>query len=455
MNTNSAYQDLRDSLTTFGQHSITMHRTESSDTFEKLMMKITNRDAVAATNAVLKKMVEVHKMIDADHNRSASLLSRNSARVFLTCFMVLSFKDDVFSSQGFLEEKLIEKARETLESFEHFRDEDGDAHQDHERVDEFIGKFHGFTELFKTWKSQDADKIVEVLCKAFYELEETMKVVLRSGVTEEKNAEGKEREEREEREDIKIWRVEIEGQKEKILEQIRIIGGEKGMARLEDLRDGWMDSVNVLDEKSMLEVARKAYWDKFAADLEGDVPNREMLYGLLGEVRDRLNAFTPRRDDLIAQNNAAIDVGLLRTEIENGAFEDAEFLKLVNFIIERILMFETPAENAVTKAWSAELMSKFAGKTVKYSDILPELMRGVCERLDKIEYDYKRYIEGCRRTSCDKCGASGFEAKIVSYMGMPTMPRCPECNSLLVDMVDEEGEDAGDASGETSGASKK
>ena len=141
-------------------------------------MKITNRDAVKATDAVLKKMVKVCELVDAVHNGSVSLLSKTAARVFLTCFMILSFNDDVFSSKGILEERLIKEAKQTLESFEHFRDEDAGAHHDHDKVSQFIEHFHSFTELFNTWKSQDADKIVEVLCKAYYELEETMKVVL-------------------------------------------------------------------------------------------------------------------------------------------------------------------------------------------------------------------------------------------------------------------------------------
>ncbi len=58
-------------------------------------MKITNKDAVTATDAVLKRMDEVHKLIDADHDMSVSLQSGTASRVFLTCFMVLSFNDDV------------------------------------------------------------------------------------------------------------------------------------------------------------------------------------------------------------------------------------------------------------------------------------------------------------------------------------------------------------------------
>ncbi len=209
--------------------------------------------------------------------------------------------------------------------------------------------------------------------------------------------------------------------------------------------------VDVLDEKSMLEIARKAYWDRFAEELRSG-EKREMLYSLLGEIRDRLNAFTPRRNDLVGENNAAIDVELLRNEIEGKAFGDEDFLKLVNFIIKRILMFETPAENAVTKKWRDELLGRFGGQTVKYHDLLPDLMRGICERLDKIEYDYKRYINGCRKTSCDKCGASGFEAKIISYMGRPTMPRCPVCNGMLIDLGgNEESDESGDGNDEVEG----
>lgn len=431
MNTDKTYDNLRHSLVTFGEHSITMHRTPSSDTFEKLMMKITNRSAVSATDAVLKRIDAVHKLVDEDRNISESLVGKTSARIFLTCFMIISFNDDVFSVKGVIEERLINKANDVLKSFEHFRDVNGDAHRDHDLVKDFVNKFHEFTELFRTWKSQDAEKIVEVLCKAYYELEETMKVVLR-GVND--NSGDGNSKVKEEREDIKIWRTEIEGQKEKIIEQIKIIGGKKGMSRLEELKKSWMESgaVDVLDEKAMLEIARKAYWDRFGEALRGD--DKEMLYGLLEEIKSRLNAFTPRRDDLIKENEDAIDVELLRREIEGKAFGNEDFMKLVNFIIDRILKFETPVENEVTNKWRDNLMNKFAGKTVKYSDMLPDLLRGICERLDKIEHDYKRYIEACQRTSCGKCGANGFEAVINSFMGMPTMPRCPECNELLIDL---------------------
>ncbi len=421
-----------------------MHRTPSSDTFEKLMMKLTNKEAVHATNHVLKHMNNVHKLIDEDHDRSVSLLSKTASRVFLTCFMILSFNDDVFSNKGFLEEKLIEEAKKTLESFEHFRMESGEsgeseAHRDHKLVDQFITNFHNFTNLFNILKSKDAEQIVEVLCKAYYELGETLNVVMRGrGGAGEEGAGEEGAGESEEEEDIRIWREEIESQKAKVLDQIKIIGGKKGLDRLKDLEDKWMEKVDVLDDKSMLEIARKAYWDKMRKDLDAETPNREGLYALLEEIRDRLNRFTPRRDDIIGENNAAIDGGLLKRSIEGGAFDNADFLKLSNFIIERILNFETPAENERTKKWRDELFAKFSGKTVKYSYILPDLMRGICERLDKIEYDYKRYIEGCNKRSCGHCGAQDFEAVIPSYMGRPSMPRCPDCNHMLVDLSSEQ-----------------
>ena len=491
MNKNTAYCDLKKSLSVFGNHKITMHKTPSSDSFEKLMMKITNKDAVKATNSVLKNMNEVHKLIEADHDRHDSLMSKNASRVFLTCFMIISFNDVVFSTKGVIEKRLIDEAKKTLESFEHFRDEQKKAHLDHDLVDEFIGNFHRFTQLFKAWKSQDAEKIVEVLCKAYYELEETMKVVLNkqytvSSTNSNTNADasadagasagvsvddvniGTDSDSVtaidggvatdgsvDEQEDVKIWKIEIEEQKRKIIEQVRLIGGVKGMKRLDELKNSWSDSVDVLDEKSMLEIAKKAYWDRFAMELEGDKPDRSMLYKLLDEVRERLNAFTPNRKDLIGENNDAINIELLKNTIEHKAFNELDFMKLVSFIIDRLLMFETPAENNNTKAWRDGLMGSFAGKTTQYSVLLPELLRGVCERLDKIEHDYLRYINGCKKTSCNHCGATDFVAVINSYMGRPTIPRCPECNHLLIDLSGEEADSsAGGGAGGGAGDGK-
>ena len=420
---NNIYDNLKSSLNRFNNNSIKMKRTPSSDTFDKLMMKITNKEIIKNVKSMINCFNDVHKLVDENHNMH-SLSSNNSARIFLTCFMILNFNDDVVSTIEVVEKELIKQAEKTLESFEHFRQLHLDQHMDHKLISDFVNNFHIMYEMFNSWRTKDADKLVEILSRSYNQLCETEKIVI-SQLNGNKSDDSSD-----ENKGLDIWLSELEKQKNQIIEQIIKIGGEDSVKKLDNFK---VESVNVLNNTDMMAIAKKAYWDRFKEMLSQEQPDRSMLYVLLKEIKERLNKFTPRRDDLLQENNGLIDVEYIKRQIEGDVFSGEQFVGLSNFIIGRILMFESPSENESTKKWQTSMTTLFTQPGSKYSDILPKLLKGICEKLDKIEADYKRFTDVCKKTSCDKCGAQNIEAFIPNYMGRPSMPRCPTCRKSLME----------------------
>lgn len=155
---------------------------------------------------------------------------------------------------------------------------------------------------------------------------------------------------------------------------------------VEELRDvqdvDRSSSTPTAPDDTMMGIARRAFWDAFREKL--DARDFSHLRVVLDEIRERLQALTPRRADLHRELDDAIDSALILPQIEAGSYSPEQFHVLVAFIVGRIAALEAPADSAATQQWQQQFLEQCAaGKA--YRELLPTFFAWVYERLEAIE----------------------------------------------------------------------
>ena len=119
-------------------------------------------------------------------------------------------------------------------------------------------------------------------------------------------------------------------------------------AQTEALRkqlSGQMQKVGVQVEAAM----KKAMADLISATVsKGKLTeaDADWLAGLLAELRDRLNALTPNRDDMHQELAAALDIDLARQMLLHGAADLADVRGLIQIVHDRLRKLCAPAQDA-------------------------------------------------------------------------------------------------------------
>ena len=383
-NTNVVDMNVIEKVNKFNDLRIKMERTPSSATFEQFMLRITNSNAIKTTANLLKSIQNLQL---ADHLSPMKRLGESpvTVKTFLSAFMIIGYSDDVFSTKGTEETILLESAKRMITTFENFCEKIINAEFDQELLGVFKQQHKRYIDVFDSWKSSDSDKLINVLSRSYYELTETKKLIQFQAMNEE----------REQREDEDIWCTEIDKQKEQILTQIRYIGGENAIEKLEDYKP---TEAAVMHQREIYELAEKAYWDSFKEELDAEPPVYKRVLNMLNEIKERLKSYTPRRNDFKKQIDEEIDVSHIENMIKHDAFNTEELVTIVTFIIDRIKMLESPAENDSTEMWRECLVNKLEND-IKFSDILPNIFKDIFRKLDKIESDISNFLKRVEGTS--------------------------------------------------------
>ena len=106
--------------------------------------------------------------------------------------------------------------------------------------------------------------------------------------------------------------------------------------KLKPLHNQIREAMNLAMERSLSHVASK---ERLNAE---DV---DWIMRLCEEIKVRLNNLTPRRKDLHADLNAAIDSQLLKQMLENSAFDNNDFANMVDVIFTRLKMLCAPVQD--------------------------------------------------------------------------------------------------------------
>uniref|UniRef100_A0A6T7QZ90 Ubiquitin-like domain-containing protein n=1 Tax=Hanusia phi TaxID=3032 RepID=A0A6T7QZ90_9CRYP len=103
----------------------------------------------------------------------------------------------------------------------------------------------------------------------------------------------------------------------------------------------WLEEVKAKVELNM----RKAFYDLLENALNPEKPDHEWIVRLYAEMRDRLCALTPRRQDIREEIHEKMDVSLFQQMLTNNAFEVVDLQNLVGFTFARLQLLCSPARD--------------------------------------------------------------------------------------------------------------
>lgn len=388
-----SHETLKNTHSDFNSLRIKMGRTPSSQDFMSFARRINNRHAVKITHNFLKEL---------QHFKKNGLIKEltetvKDVKTFLSAYMIIDNKEDIFSVIGNKEELLYKAAVDMISFFEQLcliiHDQKSDELIDNEPLHSTLDKFHDHHRLyiaaFDAWKSDDITRLITVLSHSYHELRLTQATVLANSTQED----------RELREDEVLWNNEIDKQCDSIRSKIKKIGGVEATAQLDAVPTSAEEETNtttlqpqiinlnsIIKEVKASEEGKEAmtrdYWNEFAKQIAEN--NFDRLYELLQEVNNRLCAIVPNRVDIHEQIGSALDVPFIKRQITADIFDGDQFHSLISFIVEKLKQFGPPVADEAVDNWYDQYLSKITDST-SYSELLPPFFNEVLRRLDQIE----------------------------------------------------------------------
>lgn len=359
---------------------IKMGRTPSSQDFMNFVSRINNRSAVQITHNFLNELQRFKKngLIEDLTN------TVKDVKTFLSAFMIIDNKEDIFSVQGDKEEILFNLAKNMIISFEELcsfiHKETNDVLEEsvdlHNCLDKFHNNYKLYIAAFNSWKSGDLSRLLVVLRHSYYELQLTKEVILKKA----------DEEKRELREDEILWKEEINKQCQSIKNKIIKLGGEEAFTEM-DLHTPSQINLDqivreVMESDEGKEAMTRDYWKQFSDQL--CEKNFSRLYELLEEIVTRFCAIIPNRTDIHNQIRENIDVEFIKQQIDHSVFEPSQFKNLVSYIIDKVKQFGPPVEDDSLDKWKKDYFEGMNEETT-YAEVLPKFFNEVLRRLDKIE----------------------------------------------------------------------
>ncbi len=316
------------------------------------------------------------KLFDLEKIRKSNLLVRK----FLTCYIVVCFPDFVFNNEikdvdDLQFKNLSNKISILFNNILNYTNDDEHKVNSDVKVQEFKIELDNFIVFFDKWKKKDVIKVLLPFANSYYELNDTLALVTQNQqepVTD----------------DIKIWKSEIEKQKNKILQHVRRIDGDDAVSFVQNYQPPKLmidDKVYEQIEKTM----KKAYWDKLKEDIENE--DFSMITSLLIDVRDMIFQLIPNRQDIREEFNGKCDLELVEQMITQKAMDVKTVYSIALMFIEYLKMLQAPIDDKDTQEWCDGITNLFYTENITYGDILPAFFSGMFKRLEKIKqqlYDF-------------------------------------------------------------------
>ena len=104
---------------------------------------------------------------------------------------------------------------------------------------------------------------------------------------------------------------------------------------------------------TVADVAQRAFWDAVAQQTsEG---NYAALFSVLGEIEESMRAMLAYSAERQAELRDHFDPAFLRQQVEHGALERAEILRLMDFLATRLAEWHAAADAADARDWVASV----------------------------------------------------------------------------------------------------
>lgn len=134
----------------------------------------------------------------------------------------------------------------------------------------------------------------------------------------------------------------------------------------------------------------ECYWDGVASDISNN--DFSTTIQILDEIRHRLCALTPNREDMHTKIMENIDIDHMDSMIKYDAISGEYIHSVINFIISQIKEYGTVADESWNEIWREKVNSRLIKKE-PLSNIFPYFFSEAFHRLEKIEEEIQTFRE--------------------------------------------------------------
>jgi hypothetical protein len=135
-------------------------------------------------------------------------------------------------------------------------------------------------------------------------------------------------------------------------------------------------------------VMYECYWDDVASDISNN--NFSTTIQILDEIRHRLCALTPNREDMYTKIMENIDIDHMKSMIKYDAISGEYIYSVINFIISQIKEYGTVADEPWNEIWREKVNSRLIKKE-SLSKFFPCFFSEAFHRLERIEEDIQTF----------------------------------------------------------------
>ena len=133
---------------------------------------------------------------------------------------------------------------------------------------------------------------------------------------------------------------------------------------------------------------RRAFFDKLGEDIRAG--SFETTFDLIEEIKGRICAAVPRRDDIRIQLDENLDIAYFRQMVKHDAFEQSHIKSVMGVIIDKIKELGSEHDEPFHEIFRTQVEVRFMrGETLDV--ILVFFFREALSRVDKLEHDIEAF----------------------------------------------------------------
>ena len=137
------------------------------------------------------------------------------------------------------------------------------------------------------------------------------------------------------------------------------------------------------------EIAKNAFWDKIYKEL--DENNFDSIISLVTDLSTRLTNLVPNNNKIQEEIRQEIDIDLIKQQLENGAFESDDFLRMFDCFCKWLLHLSSPAWDSSTKRFRNSIHEGV--KEIGYVKMLKYAMDGLNDGIMITEYEVEEFYK--------------------------------------------------------------
>jgi hypothetical protein len=318
--------------------------------FEDLNKRIVNKDYVIE---VMEFLNNTMKMVNTLYR-----FNKKTTKVFLLSYIILFHSDIINNRKDDYAKKMTLCSGDVIYSLEEMFEKKLSI----KSYEIFNGNLEKYFLFFEKWKERDALILIRPMLQTCYTLETYIKQ-LKIKEDVEKN-------------DI----LDCEKQLLRLVNNIKIIGGEKGLEFYKNKK-----LPIFIDEKIFTDtekVVRKAFWDVFEENIKGK--NNKQVPDLLKDIKDLIKEMVKNKT-FIEDLDIHINTDYIESIIDTEHFNIDNIKKYFYYLISKLEKIQQPSEDEITKMFLSNI-NDMIEKKKKKEKILRYFFENFFQKLEKIKY---------------------------------------------------------------------